>query len=69
MITLTPAYGRDYKNKQQVTEAWQDGYDFIVNQWGHKYDGKPVRRAQLDGIERQVKIRYGNLRKVIVLDV
>lgn len=25
---LTPAYGKDYKTKAEVTQAWKDGKDF-----------------------------------------
>ena len=28
---LTPAYGRDYKNKKEVTEAFLSGKDFTLN--------------------------------------
>lgn len=28
-ILVTPAYGRDYLNKQQVLAAWNDGKDFL----------------------------------------
>jgi hypothetical protein len=28
-LTLTPAYGRDYKSKKAVVQDWEDGKDFI----------------------------------------
>ena len=27
---LQPAYGRDYKTKAEVTQAWKDGKDFLI---------------------------------------
>lgn len=29
-ITLTPAYGRDYKSKAAVLDDWEDNKDFIA---------------------------------------
>ena len=67
MITLTPAYGRDYKSKRAALEAFEEGYDFIINDITHQYDGKPATKSQLvaNG-ERQVKIRYNKLLRVFV---
>jgi len=30
-MTLTPAYGRDYKSKKEVLADWEAGKDFIAN--------------------------------------
>lgn len=64
MITLTPAYGIDYKSKRLVTRALEAGEDFIINELGHQYDGKPCHARDLDGAS--VKVRYNNLRNVFV---
>lgn len=64
MITLTPAYGRDYKSKAAVQVDWDDCKDFIVTSYGHPWDTKPTNKSQLEG--EPVNIRYGNLRKVMV---
>jgi hypothetical protein len=53
-MSLTPAYGRDYKSRSAVSEAW------------HRYDGKPMNINQTapgDSFE----VRYSNLRKVAVV--
>ena len=64
MITLTPAYGRDYKSKAAVIEALGKA-DFIINAYGHPYDGKPCSpAADLKG--QRVQIRYAKLRKVFL---
>ena len=66
MITLTPAYGRDYKSKAQIIADLEAGKDFILSQYGSPYDGKPVNKAQLMD-QRQVNVRYSGLRKVAVV--
>ena len=47
-ITLTPAYGRDYKSAKEVKADWKSGKDFIIADIMHPYDGKPmsIRDAQ-----------------------
>jgi len=66
MITLTPAYGRDYKSAKAVKADWQAGKDFIIADWNfHRYSGKPANRSDLEG--QKIMIRYAKLRKVVVL--
>lgn len=43
-LTLIPAYGRDYKSKEEVRAAWMDRKDFLVADITHPYDGKPGNR-------------------------
>lgn len=31
MVTLTPAYGRDYKTKKEFMADFEAGKDFIIN--------------------------------------
>jgi hypothetical protein len=63
---LTPAYGRDYANKQVAIGDLRKGWDFI-SQTG-AYAGKPVNLIQLmDAGITEVKIRYNGLRKVAVV--
>lgn len=71
MLTLTPAYGRDYTSKQAVINDWMTERDFVINQIGHPFDGKYCNRQQLiDGSEgKQVMVRYKRLTMVVVLDV
>jgi hypothetical protein len=65
MITLTPAYGRDYKNRREVLAAYVAGKDFIVNDVSNRYHGLPANNADLKGLGN-VKFRYGNLNRVFV---
>ena len=67
-ITLTPAYGRDYRNKQEVKADFEADKDFLLQDFFSPYDGKPINKSQiLPG--KKVNIRYSNLRKVAVLTV
>lgn len=58
-VTLTPAYGRDYKNKKEVLKDWNGNKDFIINCITHPYDGKPMNKEQAEKGE-QYNIRYRN---------
>ena len=68
-MTLTPAYGRDYKSKKAVLQDWNDGKDFIIADMFNPYDGKPInkRDAEREGIEQQVMIRYKNLTQIAAI--
>lgn len=67
MITLTPAYGRDYRSQAQALDALRADTDFILNLYGHPYDGKPVNLSQLRNENVcAVQIRYSNKRRVVV---
>jgi hypothetical protein len=62
MLTLTPAYGRDYKSKGEVIEALHEGVEFIINEVGHRYNNKPCQIKELpDGT---IKVRWNSLRNV-----
>lgn len=69
-LTLVPAYGRDYKSKREVMEAWDAGKDFIVQDMMSPYDGKPINKADAKaaGIGN-VNIRYKKMRSVAVIKV
>jgi hypothetical protein len=66
-ITLTPAYGQDYKSKAEALADFNADKDFILNDFSSHWDGKPVNRSQLVG--RTVKIRYASGRRVFVVTV
>ena len=60
-ITLTPAYGRDYKSAKEALADWSNGKDFIINAIGHQYDGKYVNNEE----PGDYTIRYNKLRKTV----
>ena len=66
--TLTPAYGRDYKNQKSVLSDWKNGKDFILQDFSSRWDGKPINKADFDASEyRGATIRYSNLRKIVTV--
>ncbi len=65
-MTLTPAYGRDYKSKAAVQADWDGDKDFIIADFGHPYEGKPANKSALRSEVAQVTIRYSRVRKVAV---
>ena len=70
-VILTPAYGRDYKNKAQVTNDWKDGKDFIIRNITDPYEGKPcsIRDTKFlkDAGYTHAQIRYARLTKLIMV--
>ncbi len=62
-MTLTPAYGRDYKFKAAAVKDWANGKDFIINDITSQWDGKPTSIRDWPP-EDVVYLRYYKLRKV-----
>ena len=65
MITLVPAYGRDYRNSSDVKKDWNEGKDFIIQDIGCRWDGKYANKAD---IPDDVKIRYNELRSITIIN-
>lgn len=65
-MTITPAYGRDYKTAKAAKADYHTNKDFIVADFHSPWDGKPVNKEQLTD-ERHVIIRFNNLRKVTAI--
>lgn len=68
MMTLTPAYGRDYKSRADALAAFRGGKDFIINDVTSRWYGKPCSIRDLTEGEK-VRIRYKGLRNVFVVEV
>jgi hypothetical protein len=62
---LSPAYGRDYKSKKEVIEAWHAGKDFLGD---HQLGFKPVNK---EGVPRPstVLLRYMKKTQVASLQI
>jgi hypothetical protein len=62
---LTPAYGKDYKNRKEVTEAFQRGKDFQMP------GGKRGTYCSIRDFDKgcKVELRYKNLREMVVYTV
>ncbi len=56
-LTLSPAYGRDYKSKAAVQKDWDEGKDFIIETLHHPDCGRPMNKEQVSDGEA-ISIRY-----------
>ena len=65
-LTLSPAYGRDYKSKKDVIADFEANKDFIL----HSFDAGDtyINREQINP-GSTCNIRYGQMRKVCVVKV
>jgi len=69
-MTLTPAYGKDYKSAKEVKEDWEAGKDFVINDIMSPNDGSYINKE--DAIKagmKSVKIRYKKLAQITVINV
>ncbi len=66
-LTVTPAYGRDYKSGKAAKQAWREGKDFIIANIMHKYDGKPMNKQDADQSQTTVMIRYKGLTQLTIV--
>ena len=60
-MTLTPAYGRDYKSKAAVLTDFNNNQDFILQP-----DEKPINKEQIPQ-GTLLQFRYGKLRKTFAI--
>jgi hypothetical protein len=63
-VTLSPAYGRDYKSAKAVKADYDAGKDFILNAFGCRWNGKPINKEQCLAEGYCVTFRYANGRRV-----
>ena len=63
-MTLTPAYGRDYKSKKAVLTDWNSNKDFVISDVFNGY-GRYVNKPQITN--ENIVIRYDKQRKVMAL--
>jgi hypothetical protein len=61
-VTVTPAYNRDYKSLAAAKADWDANKDFVIAEFGHRYDGKPTNKEQCVG--EVIMVRYAKLRKI-----
>lgn len=65
-MTLTPAYGRDYKTKKEVLTDWNADKDFQIADMFHG-SGSYTNRADLVAMKHSgfIIIRYARLTKLV----
>ena len=66
-MTLTPAYGRDYKSAKAVKEDWETNKDFKIADISSPYDGKMINKQ--DAPKGTYHIRYKKLTQICVITV
>ncbi len=69
-MTLTPAYGRDYKSQAAIKHDLASGKDFLIADISSPWDGSYVNMPQLLAAgKRTVTVRYRALQSVCVVDL
>ena len=61
-ITVTPAYGRDYRSARAAKADWDKDLDFITQP-----EGRYINKSQIDMYGFTVHIRYDKMRMVCVV--
>jgi hypothetical protein len=65
-MTITPAYGRDYKSAAAVKKDWKEGKDFMVADIFGGQAGRYINRNDAEaGMIVGIMARYDTLRKVV----
>lgn len=65
-VTITPAYGRDYKSQKEVLAAWNENRDFIIEDFMHPDCGRYVNKEEAKSSPGTTwNIRYSKNSKVL----
>ncbi len=67
MITLTPAYGRDYKSKAEVLAGVKANKDFVLNDASSQWNGQYCSPSDFKG--QNIIFRYAKLRKTMTVKI
>lgn len=70
-LTVTPAYGRDYKTVEEARSAWLNGQDFTIATPGYtgRYVGIGDKRFLLDDGYKSVRIRFKALTRFVDVEL
>jgi hypothetical protein len=69
ILTLTPAYGRDYLSAKDAIAAWHEGKDFCLEPSGVYTSVRDLPQLKSEYNARWVNIRYKSLSRVAVVKV
>ncbi len=72
-LTVTPAYGRDYRTEAEVKKDWSEGKDFIIATVMHRDCGRYINKQDAysslesgsDGERLIISARYNNLTEIV----
>lgn len=61
---ITPAYGRDYKNRKDVKTDFNKNLDFVTPM------GQYINKAQLKDMDcKSIQVRFSKNKKTFVLEI
>ena len=66
-MTVTPAYGRDYKSAKAAKADWTAGKDFVIADMFSPDDGRYINREDALKSGVSILIRFDSLRKIVVV--
>ena len=66
-IVASPAYGRDYKSKKDVIQAWNDGKDFINESQLHTGGGTYISKNDMQPGDK-VELRYNRMLRLTFVE-
>ena len=66
MLTIIPAYGRDYTNKKQVLDDLNAKKDFLAAYYNSRWQAWNIEQA---GEGEQISVRYSNSRKQTIVTI
>lgn len=64
---IQPAYGRDYKSKKEVMDAWNTNKDFVITFTGQTISRSCAEQYGLKG--KTLYARYKKMREVLPIKV
>ena len=67
-LTVSAAYGRDFKSKKEILNYWNSNKDFQnlgVNCYGSLINKQDAKRFKVG----YLRVRYNNLRDVQIIDI
>lgn len=69
-MIVIPAYGRDYKTREDVIKDWEGNKDFVIQDVSCKYNGKYINKNDaINGNVKEVKIRFNKLEDFVFVKV
>ena len=67
-LTVSAAYGRDFKSKKEILNYWNSNRDF--QNLGINSNGAIINKQDAERFKvGYLNVRYNNLRKIAVIDV
>lgn len=65
---ITPAYGRDYRNRAEAERDLEFEKDFIYHNIESRWDGKPINLPQLkEAGYKAARVKFGKMRRVFIV--